>query len=72
MLQLNHSVPANCTAHAEPGDVPWGPHQNRRPRRVAARKAVDRLGYCRNAADVKNSEPMKNVNEVARKPAASE
>ncbi len=71
VLQLNHSVPANCTAQASQAMFRGAHTQKRRlvpcwPRPSTASR------YCRKAADVKNTEPVKNVNDVASRPTASE
>ena len=55
----------------EPGDVPWCPHPEAPPRPVRSTPSTASR-YCRKAADVKNTEPAKNVNDVARNPAVSE
>src|SRR5580765_8358040 len=54
VLQLNHSVPASCTAHAS--------HPSSRGAQTRYPPADSR--YCSSAAEVKNSEPTKTVAAV--------
>jgi hypothetical protein len=73
VLQLNHKVPANCTAQASQSTFPGAHTQNRRSGGLStAGRSSTASRYCRNAAEVKNSEPRKNVTAVARNPTASE
>ncbi len=72
MLQLNHNVPANCTAQASQSRSRGAHTKNRRAVVVGATATASTASrYCRNAAAVKNSDPTKNVREVVRGPVAS-
>ena len=71
VLQLNHSVPANCTAAASQSTSRGAATQKRRagvgPAGAAAATASR---YCSVAAAVKHTEPTKNVTDVVRAPTA--
>ena len=73
VLQLNHRVPANCTAQAsQPTSRGAKSQKRRRSGLCSAGRPSTASRYWRNAADVKNTDPRKNVSDVARKPTASE